>query len=59
MMGLLTGISVNIVCGQLGRLTGVNIRRDVASEDAVQVLVHPWRPLLRLSSNSVTRWRSG
>lgn len=43
MMGFLTGISVNIICGQLGGLTGVKTHGHVAIEDAVQVLAHPGR----------------
>ena len=43
MMGFLTGISVNIVCGQLGGLTGVKAHGNVAIDQAIYVLVHPLR----------------
>src|SRR5215472_7826079 len=43
MLGFLTGISVNIVCGQLGGLTGVKTHGHIAIEDALQVLAHPGR----------------
>lgn len=43
MMGFLTGISVNIVCGQLAGLTGVQAHGHVAVDQAIYVLVHPLR----------------
>jgi sulfate permease, SulP family len=41
MMGFLTGISINIVCGQLAGLTGVKAHGHVAVDQAIYVLVHP------------------
>lgn len=43
MMGFLTGISVNIVCGQLGGLTGLKAPGHVAVDQAIYVLAHPLR----------------
>src|SRR5215472_6856466 len=43
MTGFLTGISVNIICGQLGGLTGVKTHGHVAIDSAGQVLLHPGR----------------
>jgi len=43
MMGFLTGISINIVCGQLAGLTGVKAHGHVAVDQAIYVLVHPLR----------------
>jgi sulfate permease, SulP family len=43
MMGFLTGISVNIVCGQLAGLTGVTAHGQVPVLRAVDVLLHPGR----------------
>jgi SulP family sulfate permease len=43
MTGFLTGIAVNIVCGQLGDLTGVSAKGAFPLAKAVDVLVHPGR----------------
>ena len=43
MIGFLTGIAVNIVCGQIGDLTGVSAHGDFPLARAVSVLVHPGR----------------
>lgn len=43
MMGFLTGISVNIVCGQLAGLTGMKAHGHVAVDQAIFVLIHPLR----------------
>jgi sulfate permease, SulP family len=43
MMGFLTGISVNIVCGQVAGLTGATAHGQVPVQQAVDVLVHPGR----------------
>jgi SulP family sulfate permease len=43
MIGFLTGIAVNIVCGQLGDLTGVSAQGDFPLAKAVDVLSHPGR----------------
>jgi SulP family sulfate permease len=43
MIGFLTGIAVNIVCGQIGDLTGVSAHGDFPLAKAVNVLVHPGR----------------
>ncbi len=43
MIGFLTGIAVNIVCGQLGDLTGVAATGDFPLAKAVDVLSHPGR----------------
>jgi sulfate permease, SulP family len=43
MIGFLTGIAVNIVCGQIGDLTGVSAQGDFPLAKAVNVLVHPGR----------------
>jgi sulfate permease, SulP family len=41
MMGFLTGISVNIVCGQVAGLTGAAAHGHVAVQEALDVLLHP------------------
>jgi SulP family sulfate permease len=41
MLGFLTGISVNIVCGQIANLTGVKAKGAFPLAKAVNVLVHP------------------
>ena len=41
MVGLLTGVAVNIVCGQLVDLTGSEADADTAVGKAVQVVLHP------------------
>jgi SulP family sulfate permease len=41
MIGFLTGIAVNIVCGQIGDLTGVSAKGAFPLAKAVNVLVHP------------------
>ena len=41
MIGFLTGVSVNIVCGQLADLTGVSAHGAFPLAKAVDVLVHP------------------
>ncbi len=41
MIGFLTGISVNIVCGQIPDLTGAPAHGDFPLAKAVNVLVHP------------------
>jgi SulP family sulfate permease len=43
MIGFLTGIAVNIVCGQIGDLTGVSAHGAFPLAKAVNVLVHPGR----------------
>jgi len=43
MMGLLTGISVNIVCGQVAHLTGTTAHGHIAVQQALDVLLHPGR----------------
>lgn len=43
MIGFLTGISVNIVCGQLPGLTGSPAHGRIAVEGALNVLAHPGR----------------
>jgi SulP family sulfate permease len=43
MIGFLTGISVNIVCGQIADLTGAPAHGDFPLAKAVNVLVHPSR----------------
>ena len=43
MMGFLTGISVNIVCGQVAGLTGAAAHGQVPVREAVSVLLHPGR----------------
>jgi sulfate permease, SulP family len=43
MMGFLTGISVNIVCGQIAGLTGTTAHGHVAVQQAANVLLHPGR----------------
>src|SRR5215469_861548 len=43
MLGFLTGISVNIICGQLAGLTGSTAHGHVAVEQAAHVLLHPGR----------------
>jgi sulfate permease, SulP family len=53
MTGFLTGISVNIICGQLAGLTGTKTHGHVAIEDAAQVLLHPGR--ISLASTAL-RW---
>jgi SulP family sulfate permease len=41
MIGFLTGIAVNIVCGQIGDLTGVSAKGTFPLAKAVNVLAHP------------------
>src|ERR1700733_9667564 len=41
MIGFLTGIAVNIICGQIGDLTGVSAHGEFPLAKAVSVLVHP------------------
>ncbi len=41
MIGFLTGISVNIVCGQIADLTGASARGSFPLAKAVDVLIHP------------------
>lgn len=43
MIGFLTGISVNIVCGQVAGLTGATAHGHTAIEQALSVLAHPGR----------------
>ena len=43
MIGFLTGIAVNIVCGQIGDLTGAPAHGAFPLAKAVSVLVHPGR----------------
>jgi len=43
MIGFLTGIAVNIVCGQIPQLTGVPAEGSFPLAKAVDVLVHPGR----------------
>ena len=43
MIGFLTGISVNIVCGQISDLTGAPAQGDFPLAKAVNVLTHPAR----------------
>jgi SulP family sulfate permease len=43
MIGFLTGISVNIVCGQIADLTGAKATGDFPLAKAVSVLAHPGR----------------
>jgi SulP family sulfate permease len=43
MIGFLTGISVNIVCGQVADLTGATAQGDFPLAKAVDVLTHPGR----------------
>jgi SulP family sulfate permease len=43
MIGFLTGISVNIVCGQIADLTGAPAKGDFPLAKAVDVLTHPAR----------------
>jgi len=43
MIGFLTGISVNIVCGQIADLTGAPAQGDFPLAKAVDVLTHPSR----------------
>src|ERR1035437_8404301 len=43
MIGFLTGISVNIVCGQIADLTGAKAHGDFPLAKAVDVLSHPGR----------------
>jgi sulfate permease, SulP family len=43
MTGFLTGVAVNIVCGQISDLTGAPARGAFPLEKAVNVLVHPGR----------------
>jgi SulP family sulfate permease len=43
MIGFLTGISVNIVCGQIADLTGATAQGDFPLAKAVNVLTHPGR----------------
>ena len=43
MIGFLTGIAVNIVCGQLGDLTGVSAQGAFPLAKAVDVISHPGR----------------
>jgi sulfate permease, SulP family len=43
MIGFLTGISVNIVCGQIADLTGAPAQGDFPLAKAVNVLTHPSR----------------
>lgn len=43
MMGFLTGIAVNIVCGQVAGLTGATVHGQVPVLEAVNVLLHPGR----------------
>ncbi len=43
MIGFLTGIAVNIICGQIGDVTGVSAHGDFPLAKAVNVLVHPGR----------------
>jgi sulfate permease, SulP family len=43
MMGFLTGISVNIVCGQIAGLTGAKAHGHVPVQEALSVLLHPGR----------------
>ena len=43
MIGFLTGIAVNIVCGQLGDLTGVPAQGAFPLAKAVDVISHPGR----------------
>jgi SulP family sulfate permease len=43
MTGFLTGISVNIVCGQIADLTGAPAQGDFPLAKAVNVLTHPGR----------------
>jgi SulP family sulfate permease len=41
MIGFLTGIAVNIVCGQVADLTGAKAQGDFPLAKAVDVLIHP------------------
>ena len=41
MIGFLTGVSVNIVCGQIAGLTGASTHGDFPLAKAVNVLIHP------------------
>ena len=43
MIGFLTGIAVNIVCGQVAGLTGAQAHGRVAVQQALSVLLHPSR----------------
>ncbi len=43
MIGFLTGVSVNIICGQVAGLTGAKTSGQIAVLRAVSVLVHPGR----------------
>ncbi|MEZ5178307.1 MAG: SulP family inorganic anion transporter, partial [Acidimicrobiales bacterium] len=43
MIGLLSGVAVNIICGQLVDLTGSEVTASNAVGRAVQVLLHPGR----------------
>src|ERR1700730_16837277 len=43
MIGFLTGISVNIVCGQIADLTGAKAQGDFPLAKAIDVLSHPGR----------------
>jgi len=43
MIGFLTGISVNIVCGQVAGLTGSTATGHIAVQRALSVLIHPGR----------------
>jgi SulP family sulfate permease len=43
MIGFLTGISVNIVCGQVADLTGATAQGDFPLAKAIDVLTHPGR----------------
>jgi SulP family sulfate permease len=43
MIGFLTGISVNIVCGQIADLTGASAQGGFPLAKAVDVLIHPGR----------------
>jgi SulP family sulfate permease len=41
MIGFLTGVSVNIICGQIAGLTGAPTHGDFPLAKAVNVLIHP------------------
>ena len=43
MIGFLTGISVNIVCGQIADLTGATAQGAFPLAKAIDVLIHPGR----------------
>jgi sulfate permease, SulP family len=58
MIGFLTGISVNIVCGQLPGLTGATSHGHIAVLRAGSILVHPGRINLAAPVTAAPRWPS-